>query len=100
MDILFHQSNHLTTVDDLRQKLIGHEIVHLLPAFLTMAGFVLNLVAATLFGTDHLRLGGFVVLLAGVFDFLDGQGGSWRGSTTRTLSPCTTSGTRADSSIC
>lgn len=43
------------------------------PTFLTMAGFVLNLVAAILFGIGELRWGGFVVLLAGVFDLLDGQ---------------------------
>ena len=43
------------------------------PNFLTMIGFGLNLVAATLFGLDYLRWAGFVVLLAGLFDFLDGQ---------------------------
>lgn len=43
------------------------------PALLTMAGFVLNLGAAALFGFDYLRWGGLVVLLAGIFDFLDGQ---------------------------
>jgi len=43
------------------------------PAVLTMAGFVLNLVAAVLFATDELRWGGFMVLVAGIFDLLDGQ---------------------------
>ena len=43
------------------------------PNFLTMVGFVLNLVAAVLFGLDCLRSAGLIVLLAGVFDFLDGQ---------------------------
>lgn len=43
------------------------------PDFLTMVGFVLNLVAAVLFGFDYFRSAGLIVLLAGVFDFLDGQ---------------------------
>ena len=43
------------------------------PNALTMAGFLLNLVAAVLFGFDYLRWAGLIVLLAGVFDFLDGQ---------------------------
>ena len=43
------------------------------PDALTMIGFVLNLVAAALFGVDYFRWAGLMVLLAGVFDFLDGQ---------------------------
>lgn len=43
------------------------------PDFLTLMGFALNLGAAVLFGLDHLRWGGFTVLLAGVFDLMDGQ---------------------------
>ncbi len=43
------------------------------PDFLTMVGFALNVGAAVLFGMDHLRWAGLAVLVAGVFDFLDGQ---------------------------
>ena len=51
------------------------------PDALTLIGFGLNLVAAGLFAVDYRgqwyesthRWGGFVVLLAGVFDFFDGQ---------------------------
>ncbi len=41
--------------------------------FLTMVGFALNLVAAVLFALDCFRWAGLMVLLAGLFDFLDGQ---------------------------
>jgi CDP-diacylglycerol--glycerol-3-phosphate 3-phosphatidyltransferase len=43
------------------------------PDFLTLVGFVLNLVAAILFGIDQIRWAGFAVLLAGIFDIMDGQ---------------------------
>ena len=43
------------------------------PDLLTMIGFVLNVWATVLFGLDYLRFAGFVVLLAGLFDLLDGQ---------------------------
>lgn len=43
------------------------------PALLTMIGLALNVVAATFFALDYLRWGGVLVLLAGVFDLLDGQ---------------------------
>ena len=43
------------------------------PDALTMIGFGLNLVAAALFGLDYFRWAGLTVLLAGVFDLLDGQ---------------------------
>ena len=43
------------------------------PDLLTMIGFVLNVCATVLFGLDYLRFAGFVVLLAGLFDLLDGQ---------------------------
>jgi len=43
------------------------------PDLLTMIGFVLNLVAATLFGLDEYRWAGLMVLVAGIFDLLDGQ---------------------------
>ena len=41
--------------------------------FLTMVGFALNLAAAVLFALDYFRWAGLTVLLAGLFDFLDGQ---------------------------
>jgi CDP-diacylglycerol--glycerol-3-phosphate 3-phosphatidyltransferase len=43
------------------------------PDLLTMIGFLLNLGAAVLFGLDYLRWAGLAVLVAGLFDFLDGQ---------------------------
>ena len=43
------------------------------PDLLTMIGFGLNLGAAALFGLDYLRWAGLGVLLAGLFDLLDGQ---------------------------
>ena len=43
------------------------------PDLLTMIGFVLNLLAATLFGLDEYRWAGLMVLVAGIFDLLDGQ---------------------------
>ncbi|SVD22352.1 uncharacterized protein METZ01_LOCUS375206 [marine metagenome] len=46
--------------------------VHVTPDILTMMGFFLNLIAATLFGMDEYRWGGFMVLVAGIFDLLDG----------------------------
>ena len=47
--------------------------IRITPDILTMIGFVLNLVAATLFGIDEYRWAGLMVLLAGLFDLLDGQ---------------------------
>jgi len=43
------------------------------PDFLTMIGFFLNLVAAGLLGIGEYRWGGIMVLVAGIFDLLDGQ---------------------------
>jgi CDP-diacylglycerol--glycerol-3-phosphate 3-phosphatidyltransferase len=43
------------------------------PDTLTLVGLGVNLVAAALFGLDYYRLAGFTVLLAGLFDLLDGQ---------------------------
>ena len=43
------------------------------PDVLTMIGFLLNLVAATLFGIGEYRWAGLMVLVAGIFDLLDGQ---------------------------
>jgi CDP-diacylglycerol--glycerol-3-phosphate 3-phosphatidyltransferase len=46
--------------------------VHVAPDILTMIGFFLNLIAAILFGMDEYRWGGLMVLVAGIFDLLDG----------------------------
>ncbi len=43
------------------------------PDVLTLLGFALNLLAATLFALGFYRWGGLAVLIAGVFDFFDGQ---------------------------
>ena len=43
------------------------------PDVLTFIGFALNLVAATLFALNYYRWGGLAVLIAGIFDFFDGQ---------------------------
>lgn len=47
--------------------------IRVTPDVLTMIGFLLNLVAATLFGMDEYRWAGLMVLVAGIFDLLDGQ---------------------------
>ena len=47
--------------------------IRVTPDVLTMIGFVLNLVAASLFGLDEYRWAGLMVLVAGIFDLLDGQ---------------------------
>ena len=47
--------------------------IRVTPDVLTMIGFVLNLVAAALFGLSEYRWGGLMVLIAGIFDLLDGQ---------------------------
>ncbi|MFC1968554.1 CDP-alcohol phosphatidyltransferase family protein [Chloroflexota bacterium] len=44
----------------------------LTPNSLTIAGFVVNLGAAGIIALGHLPLGGFLVLLSGAFDLLDG----------------------------
>lgn len=43
------------------------------PNFFTTIGFILNIIAAYFFGAGSLRLAGFVVLLAGTFDIIDGR---------------------------
>ena len=53
--------------------------IRVTPDVLTMIGFLLNLVAATLFGIDEYRWAGLMVLVAGVFDLLDGQSGKYIG---------------------
>jgi soluble lytic murein transglycosylase len=47
--------------------------LHLRPNHLTMMGLVVSLFAAAAFVTGHLRTGGFLVALAGLFDFCDGS---------------------------
>ena len=47
--------------------------IRVTPDVLTMIGFALNLVAASLFGLSEYRWGGLMVLVAGIFDLLDGQ---------------------------
>ncbi|MCD6358526.1 MAG: CDP-alcohol phosphatidyltransferase family protein [Dehalococcoidia bacterium] len=42
------------------------------PNTLTIIGFLITLAAAALVGTGHLFVGGIVILIAGLFDMLDG----------------------------
>lgn len=42
------------------------------PNAVTLFGFGLNIVAAWLLATGHFLIGGFLILIAGVFDLLDG----------------------------
>ncbi|MBI4301909.1 MAG: CDP-alcohol phosphatidyltransferase family protein [Chloroflexi bacterium] len=42
------------------------------PNDVTALGFLLNMAAAALLATDHLRWGGILILVAGAFDLLDG----------------------------
>lgn len=43
------------------------------PNFFTTIGFILSIISAYFFAIGNLRLGGFVILLAGTFDIVDGQ---------------------------
>jgi CDP-diacylglycerol--glycerol-3-phosphate 3-phosphatidyltransferase len=45
---------------------------HITPTTLTWTGFAISLGAAALIATGHLFLAGFVVLVSGFFDMLDG----------------------------
>jgi len=45
---------------------------HITPTTLTLTGFVITLGAAALIATGYLFIAGFVVLVAGFFDMLDG----------------------------
>ena len=45
---------------------------HVSPNVITWTGFILTLGAAALIITEHLFIAGFVVLIAGFFDMLDG----------------------------
>jgi CDP-diacylglycerol--glycerol-3-phosphate 3-phosphatidyltransferase len=46
---------------------------HITPNVLTTMGFLLTLVAAVLLATGHLIWGGWMVIIAGCFDFFDGR---------------------------
>ena len=52
------------------------------PNALTWIGFWITVVAAVLIATGHLFSGGWVVLLAGAFDMLDGALARYKGRTT------------------
>ena len=45
---------------------------HITPTTLTLSGFLITLGAAVLIATGHLFIAGFVILVAGFFDMLDG----------------------------
>jgi len=47
--------------------------VHLKPNHITFIGFFINVIAAYMLIIDHLVLGGIIILLAGLFDMLDGH---------------------------
>ncbi|MBI2854433.1 MAG: CDP-alcohol phosphatidyltransferase family protein [Chloroflexi bacterium] len=46
--------------------------LHLTPNWLTMIGFSISLASAAMVGLGHLLIGGIVMLVAGLFDMLDG----------------------------
>jgi len=62
------------------------------PNAVTFFGFGLNIVAAWLLATGHFLLGGFMILIAGVFDLLDG-------ALARVTGKSTTFGALLDSTI-
>ena len=47
--------------------------LHLRPNHLTVMGLAVSIIAAAAFVTGHVRMGGLLVLLAGLFDFCDGS---------------------------
>ncbi|MFC2059099.1 CDP-alcohol phosphatidyltransferase family protein, partial [Chloroflexota bacterium] len=53
------------------------------PNVLTILGFLLALVVALILATGHLFLGGFLVLVSGAADLLDGSVARISGKTTR-----------------
>jgi len=57
-------------VSDLAGRILAR--TPLTPNLLTLIGFLLAVVVACVLATGHLFLGGFLVLLSGVFDILDG----------------------------
>jgi CDP-diacylglycerol---glycerol-3-phosphate 3-phosphatidyltransferase len=52
------------------------------PDMLTWVGFCLTVVAGILIGTGHLFIGGWMVLVAGAFDLLDGALARYKAKTT------------------
>jgi CDP-diacylglycerol---glycerol-3-phosphate 3-phosphatidyltransferase len=52
------------------------------PNMLTWTGFWLTVLAGVLIGTGHLFIGGWMVLIAGVFDLLDGALARYKAKTT------------------
>jgi len=52
------------------------------PDMLTWMGFWLTVVAGILIGTGHLFIGGWIVLVAGAFDLLDGALARYKAKTT------------------
>jgi CDP-diacylglycerol--glycerol-3-phosphate 3-phosphatidyltransferase len=54
----------------------------LTPNMLTVIGVILNGIVALVIATDHLRLGGVLLLIASAFDMLDGAVARATGSTT------------------
>jgi CDP-diacylglycerol--glycerol-3-phosphate 3-phosphatidyltransferase len=57
-------------VSDLAGKILAR--TPLTPNLLTLVGFVFAVATAWVLGTGHFFLGGFLVLLSGAFDILDG----------------------------
>ena len=57
-------------VSDLAGKILAR--TPLTPNVLTLAGFIFAVATAWVLGTGHFFLGGFLVLLSGAFDILDG----------------------------
>ena len=66
-----------------------YKIVHALaatgvePNFLTFLGFLINIVAATLFAAGNFRAAGGVMILAGLFDMVDGRVARAQGRVTK-----------------
>jgi phosphatidylglycerophosphate synthase len=52
------------------------------PDVLTWMGFCVTIVAGVLIGTGHLFIGGWIVLIAGAFDLLDGALARYKAKTT------------------
>ena len=54
---------------------VGHALfrLHLRPNHLTVMGLAVSILAAAAFVTGHVRTGGLLVVLAGLFDFFDGS---------------------------
>jgi CDP-diacylglycerol--glycerol-3-phosphate 3-phosphatidyltransferase len=72
-----------------RLDIPAHYIIHSIcrgkvsPATFTFLGLVLNAGAAVIFVTGDLRWGGVVILIAGIFDILDGAAARTQGKVTQ-----------------